>query len=240
MLASPQKVALVCACAQRGLLPSAAVSANVQALQADGWHVRQVRDLCELAALDPAALRDLAAAPGFLVAACRPRAVQWLLHFAGIHRPLEGIACRDLRPASSADPAPAGTPAPSAPPDASWPAWFPVIDYDRCTRCGQCVNFCAFGVYTVVDGAVVVTAPSQCKDNCPACARICPALAIIFPKVTDVPINGDVVTETDLARMRKAATDARSRHAGRNLRNLLANRRAQAANSLPAEGVPPS
>src|SRR2546422_3501427 len=32
-----------------------------------------------------------------------------------------------------------------------WKPWFPVIDYDRCTNCMQCLSFCLFGVYGVED-----------------------------------------------------------------------------------------
>ena len=64
----------------------------------------------------------------------------------------------------------------------SWPSWYPVIDYSRCTACGQCADFCLFGVYEKTNNKVVVTNPQGCKNNCPACARICPQIAIIFPK----------------------------------------------------------
>jgi NAD-dependent dihydropyrimidine dehydrogenase PreA subunit len=63
-----------------------------------------------------------------------------------------------------------------------WPSWYPLIDYSRCTSCGQCADFCLFGVYKKEEGRVIVTNPEGCKNNCPACARICPATAIIFPK----------------------------------------------------------
>ena len=66
--------------------------------------------------------------------------------------------------------------------DPEWPSWYPVIDYDRCTSCGQCADFCLFGVYEKQDGKVIVVNPKGCKNNCPACARICPHTAIIFPK----------------------------------------------------------
>lgn len=33
-----------------------------------------------------------------------------------------------------------------------WKPWFPVIDYDRCTNCMQCLSFCLFGVYGVDAG----------------------------------------------------------------------------------------
>lgn len=67
--------------------------------------------------------------------------------------------------------------------DESWPSWYPLIDYERCTDCGQCAEFCLFGVYEKnKDGKVEVVDPHGCKDQCPACARICPSTAIIFPK----------------------------------------------------------
>jgi NAD-dependent dihydropyrimidine dehydrogenase PreA subunit len=75
-------------------------------------------------------------------------------------------------------------------------AWFPVIDYDRCTSCGQCHEFCLFGVYEkTAGGRVVVAQPGSCKNNCPACARICPETAIIFPKVGETPINGAEIAD---------------------------------------------
>jgi NAD-dependent dihydropyrimidine dehydrogenase PreA subunit len=63
-----------------------------------------------------------------------------------------------------------------------WPAWFPIVDYSRCSTCGQCADFCLFGVYEKSDGRVNVVNPQGCKNNCPACGRICPETAIIFPK----------------------------------------------------------
>lgn len=63
-----------------------------------------------------------------------------------------------------------------------WAPWFPIIDYERCTSCGQCADFCLFGVYDKVEGKINVINPQECKNNCPACARICPQTAIIFPK----------------------------------------------------------
>lgn len=63
-----------------------------------------------------------------------------------------------------------------------WPSWYPLIDYSRCTDCGQCADFCLFGVYEKTGHQVNVVNPRECKNNCPACARICPATAIIFPK----------------------------------------------------------
>ncbi len=80
-----------------------------------------------------------------------------------------------------------------------WKPWFPVIDYDRCTNCMQCLSFCLFGVYGVdEDRNLQVQNQDNCKTNCPACSRVCPEAAIMFPKYKAGPINGDVVSDADL------------------------------------------
>lgn len=82
-----------------------------------------------------------------------------------------------------------------------WKPWFPVIDYDRCTNCMQCLSFCLFGVYGVDDGDhIQVQNNDKCKTNCPACSRVCPEAAIMFPKYKSGPINGDKVGSKDLQR----------------------------------------
>lgn len=83
----------------------------------------------------------------------------------------------------------------------TWKPWFPVIDYDRCTNCMQCLSFCLFGVYGVDPAKrIQVQNHDQCKTNCPACSRVCPEAAIMFPKYKSGPINGDVVSDSDLNR----------------------------------------
>lgn len=82
-----------------------------------------------------------------------------------------------------------------------WKPWFPVIDYDRCTNCMQCLSFCLFGVYGAdKEGHIQVQNQDNCKTNCPACSRVCPEAAIMFPKYKAGPINGDFVKDEDLAR----------------------------------------
>ena len=82
-----------------------------------------------------------------------------------------------------------------------WKPWFPVIDYDRCTNCMQCLSFCLFGVYGADrEGHIQVQNQDNCKTNCPACSRVCPEAAIMFPKYKAGPINGDVVKDEDLQR----------------------------------------
>jgi len=89
-----------------------------------------------------------------------------------------------------------GTTSPSG-----WKPWFPVIDFDRCTNCMQCLSFCLFDVYAV-DKQEQITVQNQekCKTDCPACSRVCPEVAILFPKYGKGPINGDVVRESDIQR----------------------------------------
>lgn len=59
--------------------------------------------------------------------------------------------------------------------------WYPVLDASRCENCQHCLQFCLFGVYELVEGRVTATQPDLCKAGCPACSRICPAGAIMFP-----------------------------------------------------------
>ena len=41
-----------------------------------------------------------------------------------------------------------------------------------------------------------MASPDNCKPGCPACARICPKSAIIFPKYEHSPIDGDEVSDS--------------------------------------------
>jgi Pyruvate/2-oxoacid:ferredoxin oxidoreductase delta subunit len=91
-------------------------------------------------------------------------------------------------------PAQDGKPAP-------WKPWFPVIDYSRCTNCMQCLSFCLFDVYGVsADKKIQVQNQSNCKTDCPACSRVCPEVAIMFPKYRHGPINGEEVQADDVRR----------------------------------------
>lgn len=86
-----------------------------------------------------------------------------------------------------------------SPEPGAWTPWFPVIDFDRCTNCMQCLSFCLFDVYGVDDGGKIqVRNESNCKTNCPACSRVCPDVAILFPKYKKGPINGDRVRPEDV------------------------------------------
>ena len=63
----------------------------------------------------------------------------------------------------------------------------------------QCLTFCRFDGYGVDgDQKIQVQIQDNCKTDCPACSRVCPEAAILFPKYKAGPINGDVVREEDL------------------------------------------
>jgi NAD-dependent dihydropyrimidine dehydrogenase PreA subunit len=69
--------------------------------------------------------------------------------------------------------------------------WYPVIDYSRCTNCMECLDFCLFGVYGVDKmDRLLVENQDNCKKGCPACSRVCPEQAIIFPDYKTPAIAG--------------------------------------------------
>src|SRR5262245_23046025 len=69
--------------------------------------------------------------------------------------------------------------------------WYPVIDYSRCTNCLECLDFCLFGVYGVDSmDRILVESQDSCKKGCPACSRVCPEQAIMFPEYKSAAIAG--------------------------------------------------
>jgi hypothetical protein len=84
--------------------------------------------------------------------------------------------------------------------------WYPVIDYSRCTNCMECIDFCLFGVYGIDKvETILVEQPDNCRKGCPACSRVCPENAIIFPQHKTPAIAGamDAVTglKIDLSKL---------------------------------------
>jgi Pyruvate/2-oxoacid:ferredoxin oxidoreductase delta subunit len=85
--------------------------------------------------------------------------------------------------------------------------WYPVIDYSRCTNCMECIDFCLFGVYGV-DSAdrILVENQDNCKRGCPACSRVCPEHAIMFPDyktpaIAGAPVGGISALKIDLSKL---------------------------------------
>jgi NAD-dependent dihydropyrimidine dehydrogenase PreA subunit len=112
-----------------------------------------------------------------------------------------------LEPRSPNSESPAPHPAPLTPPptplrieEEAARRWYPVIDFSRCTNCMECIDFCLFGVYGV-DGqeTILVEQPDNCRKGCPACSRVCPENAIIFPQHKTPAIAGaDMIADGGL------------------------------------------
>lgn len=141
----------------------------------------------------------------------------------------------------------------------SWKPWFPVIDYDRCTNCMQCLSFCLFDVYGVDDDQKIqVQNQDNCKTNCPACSRVCPEVAIMFPKYASGPINGAEVSEQDVNRekmkvdisallggdiysnLRDRSEAAKTRFSKERSPDKALNERKKCLNKLQSDGIIPA
>jgi NAD-dependent dihydropyrimidine dehydrogenase PreA subunit len=85
--------------------------------------------------------------------------------------------------------------------------WYPVIDYSRCTNCLECLDFCLFGVYGVGgQDRIAVEHQDNCKKGCPACSRVCPEQAIMFPDyktaaIAGAPVGAIGALKIDLTRL---------------------------------------
>lgn len=211
-MSEPKPRILYCHCAHAQVTPAPVREAALRALVESGRPFEAVSDLCGLAA---DRWQPLRASGPWVVLACHPRTVRCLFAAAGAPPVPESAPCINLRMETpeSVTAAVRALPPPETPlpprrfeevrdsleADAradAWAPWFPVLDADRCTQCGQCLNFCLFGVYaTDADAHVEVRNPRQCKPDCPACARVCPEGAILFPKHPAEVINGGAVAE---------------------------------------------
>ncbi len=195
---------LYCDCASCDFLAREEKERIIGALEGSGLPCSLVADLCRLCADGDERLREWAGHEKLFVVACYPRAVQWLFHAGGVEldpsrveffnvRQEDGIARLLERLVSGSSGEKGCTEFESS---GDWVPWFPVIDESRCTNCQKCLEFCLFGTYALSsEGRIQVEKPRACKTNCPACARICPQKAIIFPKHDSAPINGAPATD---------------------------------------------
>lgn len=195
----------ICACASRSFFDKDKVAEVAANLQNEGYEVTVVPDLCKAAMRKSEEMREMA--DGVIIA-CYPRAIHSHLHRLG----LTANTLIDVRNSSVDEVLAqfriiakrteiAQTTAffreiiQTFPVEEGTDAWYPTLDKERCTECGKCHDFCLFGVYAIENKQVKVTQPQNCKNNCPACARMCPSKAIIFPKYEKSPINGGTEDE---------------------------------------------
>lgn len=65
--------------------------------------------------------------------------------------------------------------------------WYPIIDYEKCTGCLECVRFCPHGVLEEQDGKPLVVNPDECVDLCRSCQKgICEEGAIRYNRDKEV------------------------------------------------------
>lgn len=182
-------IATICTCENRLRLSEETLNSLVKNLNEAGFETKTVSDLCEIAQNNPEQLSDISKT---VIYACQQRTVRSLFGWKGsevhsIHRWKDD---QIIAPVSST----------FQKKYEAEDAWYPVLDKELCQNCGRCFDFCLFGVYENNGGNIQVINPQHCKNNCPACARMCPEKAIIFPKYGLSPINGGEEMEETFSR----------------------------------------
>ncbi|MFC1738419.1 hypothetical protein ACFL1G_05125 [Planctomycetota bacterium] len=196
---------LFCNCGYSDIIDKGTKSQILNSLASAEVQFEVVQDLCELAAKKDPKLKCWAQADSLIIIACYRRTAKWLFSLADAELDTEKTKFLNMRTSTAEEILSSLFDKKTSSKEkrkiqfqekGDWIPWFPVIDYDRCKNCMQCLNLCLFGVYGLSEkGQVQVINPAGCKTNCPACARVCPHKAIIFPKYTESPINGDEVVD---------------------------------------------
>jgi NAD-dependent dihydropyrimidine dehydrogenase PreA subunit len=202
---------IFCHCAYSQVISESVKQQVLEGIRESDIAYSEVADLCEPAARRDSLFQQLGQIQNLKIIACYPRTIKWLFAASGSTMPtdteifnmktdspeniLNKLNSTEARSNIDSDLVVEET----LNQKGDWIPWFPVIDYDRCIGCKQCLNFCLFGVFAPSEqGKVIVANPQNCKTNCPACARVCPQVAIIFPKFPDAPINGAEVRDEDV------------------------------------------
>ena len=220
----------ICLCSSRSIIDRDKVSCISDRLSKAGYTVNLEADLCEKAISSVADMEKIASS---VVMACYPRAVSSLFDRLNLvparivdirnsskEDILECFNLSDISDISDISGAKVVLETECLSQNAGCDAWYPVIDSTKCNNCGKCHDFCLFGVYSRENRKVVVKNPRNCKNNCPACARVCPQKAVIFPKYDKSPINGGLIDEEQAL-----SIDIKALYANA-LRTKLAERRA--------------
>lgn len=185
---------VLCGCKRGNKISSEIVAKWTDFLDKEKIAYTFIEDLCGAVARGDLKIEDVYNGKKAVVIGCQPKAMKNLLKRAGISvngkdfdlHHAEQTSFEEIKPEEFS----IGEKK-LIKYDGDWKPWYPVIDYDLCTSCQKCLNFCLFGVYSLNDkGEVIAENPDKCKDLCPACARTCPKGAIVFPKHNESPIDG--------------------------------------------------
>ncbi|MDD3586477.1 MAG: ferredoxin family protein [Thermoguttaceae bacterium] len=169
--------------------------------------------------------------PKLVLSSLSPRAAQWLFHEWDCDEPSRQDSFHQVElytieslgpvvenflkthpPAGEATTSPVSPVSPIYIDETLLPRWYPIIDYDACIGCLECVNFCLFGVYTIdTQSRPVVESPDACRNGCPACSRVCPGGAIMFPLHADAAISGQLDALTVARQIQEHDTARRAR-----------------------------
>lgn len=195
----------ICVCSSRSFMDKDKVSEVAVRLKNEGYEVRIEPDLCKMIMMKSPAMNEITAST---ILACYPRAIRSLLDTMDltsgqvldirnkeISDILKQLRVEVTEVVNTGEKEKIRQEIDNFPEETGIDAWYPALDKERCIECGKCHDFCLFGVYTIEDKKVKVVQPQNCKNNCPACARMCPSKAIIFPKYEKSPINGGLLEE---------------------------------------------
>ena len=92
---------LYCHCAYAKVVPPEVKAEVLSRLSAAGVSFEAVADLCEMSARKDPALARLAGSGATRIAACYPRAVEWLFHAAKSPLPENGVEILNMREQSA-------------------------------------------------------------------------------------------------------------------------------------------
>ncbi len=191
----------ICNCKNDGKLEKEKINNLTKVLSTCDVDITQIEDICASVIENPKSLQNLFQNKKTTLFACEPRAMEWLLKYIDINKSdidyhninsfkLESVNTMFETGVSSQNTTINYV-------DKTKP-WYPIIDFERCTHCLKCLNFCLFGVYTIdKNKKIAVENPMNCKDMCPACSRVCPEQAIIFPKHSDSSLSGKIIENID-------------------------------------------
>ncbi len=60
--------------------------------------------------------------------------------------------------------------------------WYPIINKDRCIKCGACIKKCKNNVYDKTSNIPIVLNKDNCIEGCQGCSKLCPVKAITYSK----------------------------------------------------------